>query len=88
MWKELFKNTEKLTNMFSFKSASILGRPILVNYVIEPKLIYPASVVDQPKEPIKKYKTLTRSFVLREGNAEIKHNMLIQERKKRWSQFA
>ena len=80
MWKNLILKTEKLTDMFSFKSASIFGRAILVNSIIEPKFIYPATVFDPPKKIIKKYQTITRNFVLRGGITNIKQKILIQEK--------
>ena len=81
MWREIIKKIEKLTEMFTFKSASIFGRAIIVNSIIEPKIIYPSSVFDPPQKIIKKYNKTVRDFILRGGPLNIRNSILIQEKR-------
>ena len=79
-WEHLINQIESKTNKIYYKQASIFGRSILVNTFLEPKLIYPATTLDPPKEIIKTFKKNIRTFIFKGTLPCIRHNTIIQTR--------
>ena len=77
-WEHLINQIESKINKIYYKQASIFGRSILVNTFIEPKLIYPATSLDPPKEIIKSFKKIVRTFIFKGTLPCIRHNTIIQ----------
>ena len=77
-WEHLINQIESKINKIYYKQASIFGRSILVNTFIEPKLIYPATSLDPPKEIIKSFKKIIRTFIFKGTLPCIRHNTIIQ----------
>ena len=79
-WKNILEKINKLSEIYFLKDATIFGRAIIINTVLEPKFLYATHVFDPPKKIIKKYNQIIRKYLLKNTITKIKQNTLTQQK--------
>jgi hypothetical protein len=77
-FKPRIQKIKNILNMWQGRNLSLKGRITIINSLIIPKILYPASMIYTSKETIKELKTVITNFIWKNKTAKIAYNTLIQ----------
>ena len=77
-WEELEREVTRLIDKFYFKQTSIFGRSIIINSLVQPKILYIIHTLDPPKHITHRIQTYIRNFIFKGTTRKIRHSTLIQ----------
>ena len=80
LWDKILNDIKTLADRYFLKEATIFGRAIIVNTLLEPKFLYLTHTQDPPRKILQKYNHIIRTYLLRGTITRIRQNTLTQDK--------